>query len=123
MATNQVGSKPTSTVSPSKELKPLAKTPDSSAVAAMKELGAKNKADGSISGAEMMDAIIKGTKDFDNASAGSEFKAIEKFVTLNESKLSPEAKKVYDIYAKHAHKAQGAGQTGIDFRDYQAMQR
>lgn len=123
MATNQVGNKPSAAII-NKELKAkLVEKPDSSAVAAMKELGVKNRADGSISGAEMADAIVKGTKDFDNASAGSEFKAIEKFVTLNESKLSPEAKKVFDIYKKHAEKAQKGGHTGIDFRDYQAMQR
>lgn len=122
MATNQVGNTKAAAIAKKLKLEHVAK-PDSSATAAMKELAQGNRKEGSISGQEMMDAIIKGTKDFDNHSASSEFAAISKFVQQNGKLLSPEAKKVFASYEKAAHKAQRAGQSGIDFRDYQAMQR
>ncbi len=122
MATNQVSSKLAKVIKQVKVAQETKKT-DTGAAAAMKELEKNNKKSGSISGQEMMDAILKGTKDLDNNAAGSEFGTIQRWVEKNGAKLSPEAKKVYEAYAKAAKKAQASGQTGIDFRDYQAMQR
>ncbi|MFZ5438506.1 MAG: hypothetical protein ACOZQL_00790 [Myxococcota bacterium] len=97
--------------------------PDASAAAALGKLAAENKGKGSISGQEMMDAILAATKDPDNQAAGKEFDALKKFVKEHGPQLSPEAKKVFDVYAKEAQKSRASGQTGIDFRRFSAMQR
>ncbi|MBL8913475.1 MAG: hypothetical protein JNM17_22440 [Archangium sp.] len=97
--------------------------PDMSAAAALNKLASGNKGKGSISGEEMATAILNATKDPDNQAAGKEFDAIKKFVKANGEKLSPEAKKVFDVYSREATKARAAGQTGIDFRNYNSMQR
>ncbi len=96
---------------------------DVSAGEAMKELLKNNPKDGSISGKEMTDAIIKGTADKDNQAAGKEYKDIAKFVRENETKLSPEAKKAFGVYEKAAKAAQAKGQTGIDQSSYNRMVR
>jgi hypothetical protein len=95
---------------------------DAGAGAQLRELAANNKAPGSISGKEMVDAIIKGTVDLDNQAAGTEYKDIAKFVRENEQLLSPEAKKAFAIYEGHAKAAQARGQTGIDMRDFMRME-
>ena len=95
---------------------------DAGAGAQLNALAANNKTPGSISGKEMVDAIIKGTVDHDNQAAGREYKDIAKFVKENEQLLSPEAKKAFAIYEGHAKAAQARGQTGIDMRDFMRME-
>jgi hypothetical protein len=97
--------------------------PDASAAAELNKLAAQNPGKGSISGEEMAKAILAGTKDADGQAAGKEFDAVKKFVQKHGDKLSPEAKKVFDVYSREAMKARANGQTGIDFRNYNAMQR
>ncbi|MFT3713167.1 MAG: hypothetical protein QM817_36395 [Archangium sp.] len=97
--------------------------PDASAAAALNKLASQNKGKGSISGEEMSTAILNATKDPDNQAAGKEFDAIKKFVKTHGEMLSPEAKKVFDVYSREANKARAAGHTGIDFRNYNSMQR
>ena len=97
--------------------------PDMSAAAALSKLASANKGKGSISGEEMAQTILNATKDPDNQAAGKEFDAIKKFVKANPEKLSPEAKKVFEVYSREATKARAAGHTGIDFRNYNSMQR
>ncbi|MCU0700656.1 MAG: hypothetical protein MUC96_29450 [Myxococcaceae bacterium] len=97
--------------------------PDASATAELNKLAAQNPGKGSISGEEMAKAILAGTKDADGQAAGKEFDAVKKFVQKHGDKLSPEAKKVFDVYSREAMKARATGQTGIDFRNYNAMQR
>ena len=96
---------------------------DASAAAALAQLAKDNTKPGSISGKDLSDAIIAATKDPDNQAAGREFDAIKKFVGKNGKLLSPEAKKVYGVYAAECEKARAAGQTGIDFRTYNKMTR
>ena len=95
---------------------------DAGAAAQLNALAANNKEPGSISGKEMVDAIIKGTVDLDGQAAGTEFKDISKFVKENEQLLSPEAKKAFAVYEQHARAAQARGQTGIDMRDFMRME-
>ena len=76
------------------------------ALAAATALAAGNKTPGSISGREMEQAIINGTKDLDNQAAGTEFKDIAKFVKENAQLLSPQAKATFAIYEKYAKAAQ-----------------
>ncbi|MCA3015237.1 MAG: hypothetical protein INH41_22845 [Myxococcaceae bacterium] len=97
--------------------------PDAGATAELNKLVSQNRGKGSISGEEMARAILEGTKDADGQAAGREFDTIKKFVQKHGDKLSPEAKKVFEVYAREANKARANGQTGIDFRNYKAMQR
>jgi Holliday junction resolvasome RuvABC DNA-binding subunit len=83
---------------------------DSSAKAAISELDKKT---GTISGDDLAAAIDKGTQDADGQAAGKEFEAFEKWAKANESRLSPEAKEVMDLYRKAAAEAKAKGQTGI----------
>jgi hypothetical protein len=85
-------------------------------------LAAQNKKPGSISGKEMVDAIIQGTVDRDGQAAGKEYADIKKFVTENAQLLSPEAKQAFAVYESHVKSAQARGQTGIDPRDYARME-
>ncbi len=96
---------------------------DASATVALNKLGRENTAAGSISGKEMADAILQATKDPDNQAAGKEYNAIKKWVGANQAKLSPEAKKVFEVYSKQCEKSRASGQTGIDFRAYNKMTR
>ena len=95
---------------------------DKSAAQALNALAAGNKTPGSISGREMEQAIINGTKDLDNQAAGTEFADIAKFVKENEQLLSPQAKKTFAIYEKYAKAAQARGQTGLNASDIWRMQ-
>jgi hypothetical protein len=85
---------------------------DSSAKAALAELD-KKSANGTVSGEDLAAAIDKGTADLDGQAAGKEFAAFEQWAKANESRLSPEAKEVMDLYRKAAAEAKAAGQTGI----------
>jgi uncharacterized protein YozE (UPF0346 family) len=69
----------------------------------------------------MMNSIAKGTEDLDNQAAGLEFKEFEKWAAKNEKRMSPEAKKVMDVYDKYASAALAKGQTGISQADYAKM--
>ncbi len=118
MAINKVSTPALNTFA---KLSPLIRPPDAGATAAMKDLAKNNGGKGSISGQEMADAIVAGTKDLDNQAAGKEFTVIKKFVDANGPKLSPEAKKVFDVYNKQVELAKANGQTGIDTRAYANM--
>ncbi|MFZ5472195.1 MAG: hypothetical protein ACOZIN_22415 [Myxococcota bacterium] len=96
---------------------------DAGAGAALRQLAAKNKRAGSISGKELADAIVKATKDRDGQAAGRELADIKKFAAENSHLLSPAAKRVLAAYEKHAQVALAKGQTGIPLRDYQRMVR
>ena len=89
---------------------------DAGAAAALSKLSSANPGKGSISGKEMAEAIFNATKDPDNQAAGKEFTTIKNWVKTHGDKLSPEAKKVFEVYSREANKARAAGQTGIDFR-------
>ncbi|MBN1204354.1 MAG: hypothetical protein JXB05_05470, partial [Myxococcaceae bacterium] len=88
----------------------MKKVGDTSAKSALAELDKKT---GPISGEDMAAAIDKGTADLDGQAAGKEFAEFEKWAKTNDSKLSPEAKQVMDLYRKAAAEAKAKGQTGI----------
>jgi hypothetical protein len=94
---------------------------DRSAAQELNALAAGNKQPGSISGEEMAQAIIKGTRDADNQAAGKEFADISKFVKENEQLLSPEAKKAFAVYESAAKAAKSKGQTGIGGNEWIKM--
>ncbi|MBS1151139.1 MAG: hypothetical protein H6Q89_2837, partial [Myxococcaceae bacterium] len=104
-----------------KKLSDLVAPKDAGATAAMKELAKNNPGAKSISGEEMAAAITKGTQDLDNQAAGKEYAVIKQFVDKNPTKLSPEAKKVFEVYKKQVELAKANGQTGIDTRAYAKM--
>lgn len=74
-----------------------------------------------ISGEAMEKAITDGTKDLDNQAAGMEFNDLQKYVSANWDKLSPEAKAKYEVYEKCAMEARAKGHTGIDQGSYDKM--
>ncbi|MEE2900828.1 MAG: hypothetical protein VYC39_00785 [Myxococcota bacterium] len=78
---------------------------------------------GEISGQALQQAIISGTQDLDNQAAGKEFSDIQKWVSANWNRLSPDAKAKYRVYAKYAKAAQSKGKTGIDKCSYQNMSK
>jgi len=82
-------------------------------VGAKKALAELDTKSGTISGDDLAAAIDKGTADADGQAAGKEFAEFEKWAKANESKLSPEAKEVMDLYRKAAADAKAKGQTGI----------
>jgi hypothetical protein len=86
---------------------------DRSTAQALNALAAGNKTPGSISGQEMTQAILNGTRDPDNQAAGKEFADVAKFVKENEQLLSPEAKRAFATYEAAAKAAKAKGQTGI----------
>ena len=102
---------------------PLTGPKDAGAAAELSRLATANPGKGSISGKEMAEAIFNATKDPDNQAAGKEFNTINAWVKTHGDKLSPEAKKVFEVYSREANKARAAGQTGIDFRVFNKMQR
>jgi DNA gyrase inhibitor GyrI len=86
-----------------------------------KELAKLDGQRGPVSGERLTAAIERGTKDADNKAATDEFKQFADWAKKNESRLSPEAKKVMDIYNKYAKAAQAKGQSGIPDADYKKM--
>ncbi|MBN1205177.1 MAG: hypothetical protein JXB05_09665, partial [Myxococcaceae bacterium] len=95
---------------------------DVSAKNALAELDKKTAASGgSVSGDDLLRAIRKGTADLDGQAAGKEFAEFEKWAKANESKLSPEAKQVLDIYKKYVDQAKAKGQTGLTETENRAM--
>ena len=93
---------------------------DAGAGAALEKL---NGAPKPVSGAAMEQAIIDGTKDFDNQAAGKEFADIGKWAMSNWNNLSPEAKAKFKTYAKHAMASKLQGQTGMSPAQYSNMIR
>ncbi len=73
------------------------------------------------SGKDVEKAIIDATKDLDSQAAGKEYRDLNKFVTQNWDKLSPDAKAKWRVYNQAAQKAQCQGKTGIPVGDYNKM--
>ena len=95
---------------------------DAGAARQLNALAAGNKQPGSISGQEMANAIINGTKDLDGQAAGKEFKDIAKFVKENEQLLSPEAKRAFATYESAVKQAEKLRETKLQF-DYRTDSR
>jgi len=91
---------------------------DKSAGKAVENLKSKP---GKISGDDMQKAIVDATKDLDSQAAGKEYADLKKFVTENESRLSPEAKAKFATYEKYVKEAKCKGKTGIDKSSYDKM--
>ncbi len=92
---------------------------DSSALMAMGELSLMSPP---ISGEAMKNAILKGIADGDNKAASGEFKVVQQWVDKNGDKLSPEARKMFDVYASYAGRAQAAGHPGLSQAEMSRMQ-
>jgi predicted nucleotidyltransferase len=101
-----------------KMVKEMNSVQDASVAAALSGLD-KNK--GPITGDQMAAAIKKGTQDKDGKGATDEFKQFADWAKKNESRLSPEAKQVLDVYKKYAEAAQAKGSSGITDADFQKM--
>ncbi|MBN8230317.1 hypothetical protein JYK02_22645 [Corallococcus macrosporus] len=95
---------------------------DASAKKALAHLDSKTHG-GTVSGQDMARAISRGTADHDGQAAGAELKEFEKWASKNESRLSPEAKEVLDVYRKHAKAAQAEGRSGLNDRETAALNR
>jgi len=102
----------------SKMLTEMRNVKDSSATKALAEL---DKRPGPISGDEMARAVQKGTRDADGQAAGAEYEAFNQWAQTNQAKLSPEAKKVMDIYKQHAEGAKAQGGTGMALDAWKSM--
>lgn len=92
--------------------------PDASVLSAIDTL---KKSPLPISGEAMQALIRDGAGDFDGQAAGTEFRQLKRFVGNNKSKLSPEAKSVWNVYEKTAQTAQKKGLEGIPDRQWQKM--
>ncbi len=90
-------------------------------VGASKELAKLDAHKGPINGDQLAAAIERGTRDLDGKAASDEFKQFADWAKKNQSRLSPEAKQVMDIYEKYAKAAQAKGQAGIAPADYKKM--
>ncbi|GMU10896.1 hypothetical protein [Corallococcus caeni] len=95
---------------------------DASAKKSLAHLDSKTHG-GTVSGQDMARAITRGTADHDGQAAGAELKEFEKWASKNESRLSPEAKEVLDVYRKHAKAAQAEGRTGLTGRETAALNK
>ena len=93
---------------------------DKGAGKAIEDLKAKNP-NGTITGDQMQQTIVDGTKDLDNQAAGKEYKDFKKFATENWDRMSPDAREKFRVYEKTAKNAQKNGQTGIKKSDYDKM--
>lgn len=95
---------------------------DVSACNAIEALKEKNP-DGNITALEMYKLIIDATSDPDNQAAGKEYKELVRFVENNWNRLSPEAKKIWQIYQDYALRARNDGETGLSKDQYDEMER
>ncbi|WP_211486219.1 hypothetical protein [Corallococcus exiguus] len=95
---------------------------DASAKKALANLDSKSHG-GTVSGQDMARAIKTGTADHDGQAGGAELKEFEKWASKNESRLSPEAKEVLDVYRKHTQAAQAQGRTGLTDKETAAMNK
>jgi predicted pyridoxine 5'-phosphate oxidase superfamily flavin-nucleotide-binding protein len=75
-----------------------------------------------VSGEEMVDTIIKGTKDYDNQAAGLEYNDIKNWSDSHKDKLSPGAQRAIEVYDKYARQAQAEGRTGLTEQEYAKME-
>lgn len=71
-----------------------------------------------ISGIDMYEAIIRGTKDFDNSAFSGEFQEFLSFARENWERMTPEAKRVFLTYQNAAMDAQAQGKTGANELEY-----
>jgi DNA gyrase inhibitor GyrI len=102
----------------SKMLTEMRNVKDTSATKALAEL---DKKAGTITGDEMARAIQKGTADLDGQAAGAEYDAFKNWAQANQAKLSPEAKKVMELYKQHAEGAKAKGGSGIPLDEWKSM--
>jgi hypothetical protein len=88
--------------------------------AALADLGKS----GPISGEAMQRAIENGTKDLDNQAAGKEFESLREWAAKpeNRDRLTPQARKILDIYENYARASRASGQTGIPQDKWDKMQ-
>ncbi len=103
--------------------KPAAQHLDAGAGKAIDGLNEKlgQKSGSKIDGQELTQAILKGTEDLDNQAAGLEYDEFRKWANENAASLSPEAKKVMEIYDKYVTEAHKQGRTGILPEDHAKM--
>ncbi len=97
---------------------------DFSAGSAIQELKKNHnpvKCNPAISKDEMIHSIFKGISDKDNQSASKEYIDFKKFVTENNYRMSPDAKKVFSIYESYARNAQSQGRTGLNTFEMKQM--
>lgn len=80
-----------------------------------------NTAPKPISGKDMMNAIVSGTRDLDKHAASSEYKDFKKFATANWKSMSPEAQAQFKTYEKYAKAAQAEKRTGIPKAEHAKM--
>lgn len=92
---------------------------DAGAGKAIEDLKAQNPQ--KITPEMLQKLIVAATQDLDNQAAGKEYEDLKKFVTENESKLTPEAKQVWQVYEKYVQAAKAKGQTGIEQSEYDKM--
>ncbi|TSC23223.1 hypothetical protein [Corallococcus sp. Z5C101001] len=95
---------------------------DASAKKALANLDSKTHG-GTVSGQDMARAIQTGTADHDGQAAGAELKEFEKWAAKNQSRLSPEAKEVLDVYRKHTKAAQAQGRSGLTDQETAALNK
>ncbi len=76
---------------------------------------------GPISGNEMRRLVLDAIKDYDSQSTSTEFSDLERFVSSNKDRLSPEAKQIWEIYSQAVQNARARGEQGIQEGDYQEM--
>ena len=74
-----------------------------------------------VTGAQMSEAIVQGTKDLDAQAAAQEYDDLSAFAANNWQRLSPEAQDAFRTYAGFAMDARQAGQTGIRVADFARM--
>ncbi len=91
---------------------------DRSAKASVEKL---DRVNGMVSGEQMAYAIVEGTRDTDGQAAGLEFSEFAQWAAKNEGRLSPEAKKMMNIYKNYATSAMAHNQTGISASEYGKM--
>ncbi|WP_224366018.1 hypothetical protein [Hyalangium versicolor] len=84
--------------------------PDASSLVALWGL---DQAQGPITGDQMAAAVEAGVGDLDGKAASEEFQMFSDWAQRNESRLSPEAKQVMDVYKKYADAAHLLGQGGL----------
>jgi Ca2+-binding EF-hand superfamily protein len=88
---------------------------------ALKELNKLDQSRGPVGADQLTDAIKNGTGDLDGQAASGEYRAFAEWAQQNGARLTPEARKVMDIYSKYAAQAQARGQSGIPQAEYDKM--
>lgn len=83
---------------------------DASAAQALAEL---DRSAGPISGTQMIQAIARGIADKDGQAAGREHATFARWANQNQEKLTPEAKRVLEVYSKVARETRAGGASGL----------